>query len=165
MRTIIVEGMDNSGKSTLGAHLAQTFGMNVQESEGPPKYPGEMHDRISRYGQMDQTVFVRHPIISQDIYARHIRGEDPGLSHVQVSRVYEHIRAGRTLVIYCDAGSRGLEGHVEKAHDKPEHLEAIRLNYLRGLEAYRLWAAQHAHLIYRIGDNMDDVAARVSVTL
>ena|GEM_PF-2549249 len=166
MRTVIVEGMDNSGKSTLGAHLARTFGMTVQESEGPPKYPGEMRERIARYHMSTTpTVFVRHPIISQDIYARFIRREDPCLDAEQVQALYYWIKRGDAIVIYCDAGDRGLQGHVEKAHDRPEHLAAISANYLAGLEAYRLWAAQHAHIIYRIGDDMDDIAARVSVTL
>lgn len=153
---IIIEGMDNSGKSTLGEAMASYFGLIVQESEGPPLSDEEINERVDRYEVKEGCLFVRHPVISNAIYGS-VRPEGNPISPGRTALFYE---AGHTM-IYCDAGTRGLGAHVEKAHDTEKHLEDITNNYNKLLYLYRQWAAEHAHFVYRIGDDMDKFISTV----
>lgn len=159
---IIIEGMDNSGKSTLGAALAKYMGLVVQESEGPPRAidgmtpEEEINARVDRYEKMEGTLFVRHPVISNAIYGAVREEGDP----IELGRrvvFYEN----KPTIIYCDAGLRGLGAHVKKAHDTEKHLADIENHYNKLLYLYRQWAAEHAHFVYRIGDDMDQLIATV----
>lgn len=148
---IVVEGMDNSGKSTLAQALAEYMGLFVQESEGPPRDADEINARVDRYQETaDRYVFVRHPCISNAIYG----AKRPEGNPITPGRTLIFYEAQPTL-IYCDAGGRGFDGHQVKDHDSPEHLEMITREHDDLLRAYRLWAAEHAHFVYRIGDDMD----------
>lgn len=153
---IVIEGMDNSGKSTLAEAMATYFDLIVQESEGPPRSDEEINERVDRYEKMEERLFVRHPCISNEIYGK-MRPEGNPITPGRTMIFYE---ACPTL-IYCDAGNRGLEAHIAKAHDTKRHLKNIEKNYNKLLELYRLWASQHAHFIYRIGDDMDQLIATV----
>lgn len=153
---IVIEGMDNSGKSTLARKLADYFGYDIQESEGPPKSAEEINERVDRYSRLTNVVFVRHPVSSNAIYGQ-MREEGDPITYGRSMTFYE----SRPLIIYCDAGERGLGGHVIKESDTPEHLEKLKDNYHKLLGLYRIWAAQHAHFTYRIGDDMDQLIATV----
>src|ERR1043166_7927791 len=66
---IVIEGMDNSGKSTLARVIADHMGLAIQESEGPPRSADEINERVDRYSSMRDThLFVRHPCVSNPIY-------------------------------------------------------------------------------------------------
>lgn len=153
---IIIEGMDNSGKSTLAQVMAEYMGLIVQESEGPPVDEDEINDRVDRYERMTDRLFVRHPVISNAIYGQ-VREEGDIISEGRRMLFYE----SKHTIIYCDAGTRGLGAHVQKAHDTEKHLEDITNNYNKLLYLYRQWAAEHAHFVYRIGDDMDQLIATV----
>ena len=153
---IIIEGMDNSGKSTLAQVMAEYMGLIVQESEGPPLDEDEINDRVDRYERMTDRLFVRHPVISNAIYGQ-VREEGDIISEGRRMLFYEN----KHTIIYCDAGTRGLGAHVQKAHDTEKHLEDITNNYNKLLYLYRQWAAEHAHFVYRIGDDMDQLIATV----
>jgi hypothetical protein len=153
---IIIEGMDNSGKSTLGEAMADYMGLIVQESEGPPRSPEEINERVDAYADMEGRLFVRHPVISNHIYGQVREEGDPITLGRQVA-FYER----KHILIYCDAGNRGLGAHIEKAHDTEKHLEDITNNYNKLLYLYRQWAAERAHFVYRIGDDMDQLIATV----
>jgi protein tyrosine phosphatase (PTP) superfamily phosphohydrolase (DUF442 family) len=147
---IVIEGMDNSGKSTLGVHLAEYLGWQIQESEGPPRSDEEINQRVDRYTLLKQTVFVRHPVTSNAIYGQ-VREEGDPITFDRQIAFYER----QPILVYCDAGTRGLESHIVKGHDTEKHLDDITQHYHRLLYLYRLWAAEKAHFIYRIGDDME----------
>lgn len=152
---IIIEGMDNSGKSTLALKFAEYMELPVQESEGPPKSDEEINARVDDYEKLDR-IFVRHPVISNAIYGKFRKEGNP----ITPGRTMLFYEAKHTL-IYCDAGNRGYEGHEVKDHDTPRHLKLLDENAEALLREYRLWAAQHALFIYRIGDDMDTLIATV----
>lgn len=155
---IVIEGMDNSGKSTLAIGMAEYLGLLVQESEGPPKSDEEINARVDKYDEArDRYLFVRHPCVSNMIYGQ-VRSEGDPVTFGRQSLFYER----KPILIYCDAGDRGLEHHVIKDHDSPEHLRSITDNYLRLLQLYRLWAAERAHFVYRIGDDMEALIATIA---
>lgn len=154
---IVIEGMDNSGKSTLAQGLADYMQLFIQESEGPPLSDEEINERVDRYdGMGTDYLFVRHPVISNAIYGQ-FRPEGNPITPGRTMIFYE----AQPLLIYCDAGERGFEGHVLKDHDTEVHQQLLMRRKDELLTAYRLWAAQHAHFIYRIGDDMDELIAAV----
>lgn len=157
---IVIEGPDNSGKSTLASRLVEMLGdqiHNVVESEGPPRYKGELDDRVRRYFDLrGMTLFVRHPCVSQRIYEFH-RGGSDFVDFKLVSEFY----ARRPLLIYCDPLDRSLVEHKIKEHDKPVHLEMLVRKHDLIVRSYRQWAPLHAHIVYRIGDDMERVGLMV----
>jgi hypothetical protein len=153
---IVIEGMDNSGKSTLAAELCDYMGLIVQESEGPPKSDDEINERIDRYATMEDRLFVRHPVVSNAIYGL-FRPEGNPITPSRIMEFYE----SNPVLIYCDAGDRGYEGHQLKDHDTARHRKLLADHPTELLKEYRLWAAQYAHFIYRIGDDMQRLAATV----
>lgn len=156
MNTIIIEGCDNSGKSTLARHVSQQLGMmNIQESEGPPQSREEINNRIRRYRTMSDTIFVRHPVISEAMYSL---TRDPVVDLIEPQLKEEFYNTPSTIV-YCDPLDRGLAGHIIKPHDSDLHIERMTTKYVTLIGAYRAWAYRKAHLIYRIGDDMERVIA------
>lgn len=153
---IVIEGMDNSGKSTLAAELCDYMGLIVQESEGPPKSDDEINERIDRYAAMQDRLFVRHPVVSNAIYGL-FRPEGNPITPGRTMEFYE----GNPILIYCDAGDRGYEGHELKDHDTERHQQLLAQNQLALLREYRLWAAQYAHFIYRIGDDVERLKSTI----
>lgn len=136
--------------------MADYFELIVQESEGPPLSDEEINERVDNYEMREGYLFVRHPVVSNAIYGS-VREEGDPITPGRQALFYE---AKHTL-IYCDAGQRGLGAHVEKAHDTQKHLEDITNNYNKLLYLYRQWAAEHAHFVYRIGDDMDKLISTV----
>ena len=162
-RFVIVEGIDNSGKSTLVTHLSdKLLSFSVQRGEGPPKTGENINLRAYKYLQYQgHWLFDRHPIISQPVYGE-ISTNTQRISPWMMDALLSH----KPLIIYCDPGTRGLgehkartgEGHI----DTPEFLEGLQRNYDSMLRAYREMATLHANHIYRIGDNMDLVVELVN---
>lgn len=145
---IVLEGHDNSGKSTLAAMLAKRLEREVYSSEGPEKYPGELALRVAYYNLQTNAIFDRHPCVSDLIYSI-ARGRPSSLSEDVVQRFY----AQPVIFIYCDPLNKGLGSHVRKEHDSDEHMAMVESNYKSILYHYRVWAIEHAHIVYRIGDD------------
>lgn len=159
---IVLEGVDNSGKSTLARRLQVLTKWPIIASEGPPKYSGEQNDRVKGYFQRypRDVIFDRHPCVSQNIYAGTLRGSKDLIDSTLVEQFY----SARPLFIYCDPLERGLGGHVIKNNsiDKPEHLDQIAKSYARLLEVYRAWALTNALFYYRIGDPVERIVHAVA---
>lgn len=149
---IILEGPDNAGKSTLAMRLATELKRQVIQSEGREKYPGEINERVKRYindYRTQPSIFDRHPVVSQEIYAL-VKSNTP-VDNLLSVEFYN----SRPLFVYCRAKpTRGMVGHVAKAYDEPDYLKTIEDTYPRLVKAYDDWALNHAHFVYRIGDNM-----------
>lgn len=157
---IVIEGMDNSGKSTLGAALADYLDLLVQESEGPPLSDEEINARVDKYADLNDRVFVRHPVVSNAIYGS-FRPEGNPITPGRTMLFYE----AQPLLIYCDAGERGFDGHVLKDHDTEVHQKLLATKQVELLKEYRLWAGTFAHFVYRIGDDMDELIATINYRL
>lgn len=160
---IIIEGIDNTGKSTIAQRLSSRLSLPVQGSEGPPRYPGELIERLTRYATFRDCIFDRHPVVSQPIYRtlRHL-GEDAIVPLSFVDQLYEK----KPFFIYCDPpAGRGLSGHLVKQRDSSVHLAAIAENYADLLSAYRGWAMQYATWWYRIGDDVDHLVNAVAAVV
>jgi hypothetical protein len=151
---IVVEGHDNSGKSTLARHIADRFGFYLQESEGPPTEHETIDDRIRRYFKRDMDadrsmVYARHPVVSQPIYSSVKGNRGDVVDPLLVEEFYRR----DPILIYCDPVNRGMGEHKIKPHDTPEFIEGLKRKYVQVLEAYRTWAVVNATVIWRIGDD------------
>jgi energy-coupling factor transporter ATP-binding protein EcfA2 len=153
---VILEGPDGGGKSTLAAHLAGALDMRVQGGSGPPKSTQEIVDRANAYLKMTDVVFDRHPCVSQPIYGA-MRGDPPAITHELLKAFYDSPQ----LIIYCR--SESSHRHVVKPGENPEHVEKLTTNYQKLISHYDAWALTRAHLVYRIGDPLDQLTDIVRV--
>lgn len=167
MGTLIVcEGPDNSGKSTLAARIAHRFGFTVYESEGPPTETETIDDRIRRYMHRDAAsvvpcVYARHPVVSQPIYAS-IKGNR---GDAVDAALREQFYNSEPLLIYCDPLERGLSDHKIKPHDSEEFIADLTNKHIAVRDAYRTWASVHAKIVWRIGDDEEQLMLLVATAL
>jgi predicted HAD superfamily Cof-like phosphohydrolase len=145
MPNIVVEGHDGTGKSTLVAYLSRRYSRPIQHSEGPPKYPGEMHERVTKYLRYTNTLFDRHPCVSQPIYGT-LRTHNQDIEPTLLKQFYDQ----DNIFIYCDPTKHFRDTHIKKEYEDPEHVKAVEDNYHGLLSLYRAWAVGHADFIYRI---------------
>jgi ABC-type cobalamin/Fe3+-siderophores transport system ATPase subunit len=132
---IVLEGPDGSGKTTLARIIAQHVPLLYTPGEGPPKYPGEMVERVRRLLRLDNCLFDRHPCVSQLIYDR-FREDGEGLPEGLVDAFY----ATKPFFIYC-YGRAGA--HEAKQYDSPEHLAMVEQFDDNIRNAYHEWAQGH----------------------
>lgn len=158
---LILEGPDNSGKSTLAAHLSEALAIPITSSEGPEKYPGEINERLRRYHEDSRKlmIFDRHPAISQLIYGSFREGGAHGVDPDLVQQLYNR----DPLIIYCHG--RSLSGHVIKDHDSAAHRASVARYHEEICQQYDAWAAEKAHIHYRVGDSMERVLQLVKGVL
>lgn len=160
---IIIEGPDATGKSTLARHIAAHLPLTIQESEGPPRDADEITDRIYRYYSLPlHTLFVRHPCVSNPIYDIGRTDPTPIPSHI-LTEFYAHDH----FFIYCHPTNidQALSHHVLKPTDSEAHQELVRAHYRTHALHYRLWALNHAHVIYRIGDSPERIASIIAALI
>lgn len=153
---VVFEGPDNTGKSTLIQELLTRIPhRSVITSEGPEKYPGEIDIRIKRYNDHRvPMIYDRHPAVSESIYAPIVRNErGPGMN---ARRLFY---ATDPLIIYCRAlPGRGMDGHVDNAGvDTTDHVAGVTKHYNEICKRYDGWALRHAHMLYRIGDDTNQL--------
>lgn len=150
MRQIVLEGPDNSGKSTLASHLSDKLGLRVQHSGGPEKYPGEINVRTIKYLDLTETViFDRHPCISHNIYTLF-----KDRSFVD-NRLTDEFYRRPNLLVSCI--SQGFETHKIKLGETEDHAEMLNRHHRDIWERYRVWSERHAHVMYRVGDGYETV--------
>lgn len=121
---IIIEGADNSGKSTLAAKFSRV-GLPVYPAGPAPKNRQEEIDCLrnqhslarSNFGVMDRVT-----CISQQIYADRMFDKVLGAALMQL------MEFDSTVLIYCRPPNRTLmdmSTHKVKAYDTEEHLQKI----------------------------------------
>lgn len=139
---IVIEGPDGAGKTTLANRLLQQVNLTYQGSEGPPKFPGEMEERARMYLQKTNTLFDRHPCVSQPIYEM-FREKKTIMPQELIDKFY----AQGNLIIYV----HGVAGaHEAKEHDTKEHLDMIERHDDNIRNAYHEWAQGHANITYSV---------------
>lgn len=163
---IVFEGPDGGGKSTLVKRVQERFdriaagasiydvshrfaGWSTQHSGGPAKSTEEIDARVRDYLARDRVIFDRYPAISSPIYSTIFNGIG-GPSQELIDQFY----ATKPLLIYCRATSP--DRHEVKPDDHAKRfLDRIAPEYHRLVYLYDQWAAEHANLIFRIGDDTE----------
>ena len=153
---IIVEGPDNSGKSTLIKSLIKDFNLLLAEKpHGPPQNVNDLIYRSSKLLlKQDQKRYIvdRHPLISEKVYGPALRNKDlweeKKLTYCSFMDILnDSSLAGSVFIIYCRPPNEvvlNLSTHEVKGYDTAEHLEALKSNLQKVVEGYdnimSLWA-------------------------
>lgn len=148
MRNVVFEGPDAGGKSTLIAFINMTMKRPIIDSPGPLKSANEFEQLALQMVHSHGVLFDRHPCISERIY---------GLARKNCllpAWLEKNFYDTNPLIVYCEPSNRR---HTVKAHDSEEHLALLRQQQVLINDEYRKWALSHAHLLYRIGDDKEQL--------
>lgn len=164
--SIIVEGPDNSGKTTLCQKLRDQLAMPIFHAGGPPAT-----NDIALKLCHEQTEFLKHKVIldritpiSRQIYEN--RFNDPDL----MDHLKNMLRVPFCVIIYCRPPNERLmdmASHEVKKHDTPEHLAYVLENHHNFIELYDRMMAGVPHLLYDwtdMQDNFEQFAKQVFKT-
>lgn len=157
---IIVEGPDNSGKSTLINQLIKDLGLTLAEQKvkGPTKSLLDITSRAldvlhqcSVIGP-DKAITDRFSLISEEIYGPICRGqnrwnEDRGI----YLSLWNIVDSFNPIIIYCRPPLPvllNMDNHQVKDYDTKEHLESIESNQVKLIEKYDLFFKFHPCRLY-----------------
>jgi adenylate kinase family enzyme len=140
---IILEGPDNSGKSTLAEKLHTATGWPIVHAGGPPQSEEEIRTRlINDLSLMQQRVIMdRSFILSDMIYApilRRVNSFEPR-KYVRMIQAMD-MHEPNFALIFCDGPDRVLldmSKHIRKPHETELHVAAMRRNKDQILQSYR----------------------------
>lgn len=125
---LIVEGPDNSGKSTLIDRLKKRFpNVTVTHSGGPPQSDAEIRQRMNDLIYTHQgtaSILDRIPCISEAVYGPILRGQDFFKGSPALGRLIQ----ARVPIIYCRPPNSvlcNLETHNVREGEKPEHVAKV----------------------------------------
>ena len=124
LNMIVVEGMDNTGKTSLVNHLATRYSLPVIHSAGPRDMLGSFRwVRAALNHHRHHIIFDRFALISEAVYGTILRGvdmfENPAGLHL-----WDTFRRLDPIIIYCrphigvvtNFGDRAqMEGVVDRA--------------------------------------------------
>lgn len=139
---IIVEGFDNSGKTTL----AESFGLSVVHPGPRPKSIIEEYECFTRqYDQARRPVVLdRVTCISTPCYT----GKDWQRYALWARKMVERAHC---TVIYCRPHLRTIQDfsrHIAKSYDEASQIQWLIDNAERVVDNYDLYMAQIPHLKY-----------------
>jgi hypothetical protein len=124
---IVVEGMDNSGKTTLGETLSERFNYPLVHSPGycPEMLPWAKDSLLSK----KLKIYDRHPCISERVYGAVLRGKDEfkSLWGEQIKRLFID---KKPLIIYCKPPNSVI------VRDLSKQMEGVEENSLKLICAY-----------------------------
>lgn len=145
---IIVEGPDNSGKSTLVKQLAKDLDLIIYKGErGPCKDSGDLIERTTnmllKYGER-RSIADRCPLIGESIYGPILRNhdlwsEEKPVFNLQQSLFLEALRTGKLILIYCrppDDIVLNFSNHQVKEYDTADHLKELESKKSEVVKAY-----------------------------
>lgn len=145
---IIVEGPDNSGKSTLISTLSEQLKLKIinPSRKGPPKTFDDVYinTRQAFLGALshinNRTIVDRLSLIGESIYGPICRGKDLWMDDFEKKvEMGSILRTLNPFFIYCrppDSIVLNMDSHQIKAYDTPEHLEQVKKNRSLILRAY-----------------------------
>lgn len=153
---IILEGPDNTGKSTLALAISKATGLTIKDKEGRPPTQILLYEKFRKYEALDGWIIDRHPIISQAIYG--LVRKDPEIPEEFMNNFFNRA----DLIIYCRAlRTDPLSDHEASDTDDEAHLQMIENQYGRILGIYDNWAINCAQIIYTQYAQTDSVVAMV----
>lgn len=145
---IIVEGADNSGKSTF----AHRIGLTVYPAGPAPKTPDEEKKCLTeqRARSHDNCVSDRVTCISQQVYGGRL------FDRILGEELIDMITVPSVVVVYCRPPNRVLmdmSTHKVKGYDTEEHLQKIMDNQHVFIERYDSLMSTIPHVVYDWTDN------------
>ena len=154
--SIIVEGLDASGKSTLVGKLSEIFDLPIHVAGGPPGGDDAALKCVSdQYAAaIDGVILDRATVISRQCY------EDISAKHRKQLNVSLAYLLKRAVVIYCSPATFGE--HVLKDRDSLEHLEHIEKNAVAIADRYERLMRFIPHITYDFNSTpIDDLVEEI----
>lgn len=143
--SIIVEGIDGSGKSTFIDKVINETDLTCYHAGGPPKTREEALERIRETHKMSterNMIFDRHVAISEPIYGGVLRDQ----SHITPYESNAAICDLNPLILYCRPEPNFLLNRrtaiIEKAYKSNKHISMVNLKYVQILAAYDVALAE-----------------------
>lgn len=138
MTIIVVEGVDGAGKSTLIRNLRQISKQYfwTLNASGPPTSTEEVTRAIDALGNLTESaptvnwVFDRHPLVSEPIYGRILRGKSY-LDDIS-PKVYRDLIGYFDKIIYC----RPPFATVEEESRRESQLSGVHTHLRELYDAY-----------------------------
>jgi hypothetical protein len=167
---IILEGPDNSGKSTL-AKLFKMRGFAVVHPGGAPSSPQQEEDMMLAQANNAalQIVHDRVTCISNPIYNLYRGDSKPDMRYGYW--LSETLAKPGCVLVYCRPPIENMLNfatHEAKAHDSAEHLKMIESNAINLIKSYDLMMSfvPHIQYDYTNAESFDiDVVERLCVDL
>ena len=124
---IIIEGFDNSGKSTLASRLSNELGLERVHPGGPPANIVAVMTRMDEQTQhfhcahLVNFIYDRVTCISDACYRQN-------KSYAEIFKFYQDllVAASKVMLIYCrpsDARLKNFSDHINQEHDTDEIVE------------------------------------------
>ena len=158
---ILVEGPDNSGKSTLIDQLTKEFNLfKCERPHGPPKTPQELYNRtmdVQNFYASKMFIMDRNPVIGESIYGPILRGHDmwtdiPSSDRIDCeANLFSKLITHTIFLIYCRPPLEtllDLSTHQVKDYDTKEHLESLSKNKAKIVDAYDKFMSRWATYTY-----------------
>lgn len=135
-RTVIVEGPDGAGKSTLIQVLSEGLGRPLVHTGGPVATREAVDEAMRKVEARKGGLFDRCSHISNPIYTRVDGRQDP----FPLEEYRTRLTSFNPIVVFCRLRSVDrMLNHIlttAKAHKPPEYLEIVRKNYPAIVDLY-----------------------------
>jgi len=124
---VIIEGFDNSGKSTLAKRLSEELNLEVVHPGGPPKNIAEVILRMNEqqsiftFGTYVDFIYDRVTCISDQVYRQDKSYDTIFKYYISILEQYKSV-----MLIYCRPSleqMQNFDDHVMQAHDTAEIVE------------------------------------------
>lgn len=135
---IIIEGMDNSGKSTLVQRLAEDLKLCKVATYHKPSSFKMIQEYDSWLTSSPQPIIMdRHPMISDLVYGKVLRGFS------YVTEEQSKAWAAKHKIIYCRPPTSFILNFGER-----DQLEGVKENALKLMLMYEMYMEDIEHIIY-----------------
>ena len=169
---IIIEGPDNSGKSTLCNQLSKHFQIEVIHSGGPGKDFEEIIHRTDSFISAHKQICIRDrfPAISDKVYASILRDGQTVFTDPVYKKYMEILIGMHPVIILCwpEYGTMmNLKTHQRGLFDDDELWEGVKANQEKIIEMYDNLFQEIPHIKYSYEDpyNLDTIKQCISTQL
>lgn len=141
---IVIEGPDNSGKSTFIKALAMVLkNWKTHPSLGPVRSQTEFIDRYRDLCRLEYTILDRHVCVSEPIYGEFRNG---GANVNQ--RVIDAFYSAPPILVYCRPTLAGAHRSKGNHYDTPEHIAMVEARHASICQRYDEWANNYADVFF-----------------
>lgn len=154
---IILEGFDNSGKSTLARKIRERYGFEVHHAGPAPKDEDHMRRCLNEQYELAKKPGV---VLDRATAFSHAAYDDLVHDTTMIKHQAALINEPWCVVVYCRPPERTLmdfSSHQEKDWDTDEHLEFITKNAMYIIRRYDVIMHCVPHLFYDWTDDLLDI--------
>lgn len=162
---IIVEGCDNTGKTTLINNLCKDLPLHRAPKSPGPATEEELWDYMLKYlnrpiSYTKATIMDRFPIPSEEVYGPVLRNGS-SLSPWRRAKAEKMLRSHKVALIYCDRPTEEILktfGEREQLEGVEERIDIIRRRYEDVIQSLLSVGALYAFYRYDFGvDSYEDL--------